>query len=195
MAATRLSFVMPIRHDHRKTGDGCGLPRCGGIDSQTLFQRRRRLADLTWRRFRAVGCEDRARLFYGSPASAARALPKKLTTGLRAFLRYPQCPRSVPGRSHQAVPTFASWRLARLPRYLTTEQVDSLVAACDGSSPARRRDRAIILLLARLGLRAGDVAGLLVFMTSNGKLARCGSLGRGAIRFDYPSHRRSETRS
>jgi integrase len=39
-------------------------------------------------------------------------------------------------------------------------QVNSLIAACDGSSPARRRDRAIILLLARLGLRAGDVAGL-----------------------------------
>jgi integrase len=45
---------------------------------------------------------------------------------------------------------------------LTAEQVDSLIAACDGRSPARRRDRAIILLLARLGLRAGDVAGLRV---------------------------------
>jgi len=38
----------------------------------------------------------------------------------------------------------------------------SRIAACDGSSPARRRDRAIILLLARLGLRAGDVAGLCI---------------------------------
>jgi len=85
---------------------------------------------------------------------------EKLTTGLRAFLRYLSARGLCQADLDQAVPTFASWRLARLPRYLTTEQVDSLVAACDGSSPGRRRDRAIVLLLARLGLRAGDVAGL-----------------------------------
>ena len=85
---------------------------------------------------------------------------EKLTTGLRAFLRYLSARGQCQADLDQAVPTFASWRLARLPRYLTVEQVDSLIAACDGSSPARRRDKAIILLLARLGLRAGDVAGL-----------------------------------
>jgi site-specific recombinase XerD len=85
---------------------------------------------------------------------------EKLTTGLRAFLRYLSARGLCQADLDQAVPTFASWRLARLPRYLTAEQVDSLVAACDGSSAARRRDRAIVLLLARLGLRAGDVAGL-----------------------------------
>jgi site-specific recombinase XerD len=85
---------------------------------------------------------------------------EKLTTGLRAFLRYLSAQGRCQADLDQAVPTFASWRLARLPRYLTTEQVTSLITACDGSSLARRRDRAIILLLARLGLRAGDVAGL-----------------------------------
>ncbi len=85
---------------------------------------------------------------------------EKLTTGLRAFLRYLSARGLCQADLDQAVPTFASWRLARLPRYLTTEQVDSLVAACDGGSPARRRDRAIVLLLARLGLTAGDVASL-----------------------------------
>jgi integrase len=43
---------------------------------------------------------------------------------------------------------------------LSAEQVNALIAACDGSSSARRRDRAILLLLSRLGLRAGDVARL-----------------------------------
>ncbi len=85
---------------------------------------------------------------------------EKLTTGLRAFLRYLSAHDQCQADLDQAVPTFASWRLARLPRYLTAEQVHSLIDACDGGSPARRRDRAIILLLARLGLRAGDVAGL-----------------------------------
>jgi site-specific recombinase XerC len=80
---------------------------------------------------------------------------EKLITSLRIFLRY----LSVQGQCQvdldKAVPAFASWRLAELPRYLSPTQVDSLIAACDGSSPQRRRDRAILLLLARLGLRAG----------------------------------------
>ena len=81
----------------------------------------------------------------------------------------------------------ASWRLARLPRYLTAEQVDELIAACDGSSPARRRDRAIILLLARLGLRAGDVAGLRVsdIEWETGTL-RVSGKGRYQVRLPLP---------
>ena len=85
---------------------------------------------------------------------------EKLTTSLRAFLRY----LAVEGRCRadlvDVVPGYAHWRLADLPRYLTAEQVNCLIAACDGETPARRRNRAIVLLLARLGLRAGDVAHL-----------------------------------
>ena len=85
---------------------------------------------------------------------------EKLTTSLRAFLRY----LAVEGRCRaglaDVVPGYAHWRLADLPRYLTAEQVNRLIAACDGEVVARRRDRAIVLLLARLGLRAGDVAQL-----------------------------------
>lgn len=112
---------------------------------------------------------------------------EKLTTGLRAFLRY----LSVSGQCQvgldQAVPTFASWRLARLPKYLTTKQVDILIAACDGKSSARRRNRAIILLLARLGLRAGDVAGLRVgdIEWETGTL-RVSGKGRYQVRLPLP---------
>ncbi len=85
---------------------------------------------------------------------------EKLTTSLRAFLRY----LAVEGRCQaglaDVVPGYAHWRLADLPRYLAAEQVNRLIAACDGEGVARRRDRAIVLLLARLGLRAGDVARL-----------------------------------
>jgi site-specific recombinase XerD len=85
---------------------------------------------------------------------------EKLTTSLRAFLRY----LAVEGRCQagldNAVPAYAHWRLADMPRYLTAEQVNRLIGACDGEAFARRRDRAIVLLLARLGLRAGDVAQL-----------------------------------
>ncbi len=85
---------------------------------------------------------------------------EKLTTSLRVFLRY----LAVKGRCRaglaDVVPGYAHWRLADLPRYLAAEQVNRLIAACDGEVVERRRDRAILLLLARLGLRAGDVAQL-----------------------------------
>lgn len=85
---------------------------------------------------------------------------EKLTTSLRAFLRY----LAVDGRCQtvlaDVVPVYAHWRLSSLPRYLTPERVSRLIAACEGEVVERRRDRAILLLLVRLGLRAGDVARL-----------------------------------
>ncbi len=112
---------------------------------------------------------------------------EKLTTGLRAFLRYLSFRGLCQAGLDRVVPTFASWRLARLPRYLTAEQVASLIAACDGDSPGRRRDRAIILLLARLGLRAGDAAALRIgdIEWETGTLRVCGK-GRYQVRLPLP---------
>lgn len=59
-----------------------------------------------------------------------------------------------------AIPRVAHWRLAVLPRSLPADHVERVIASCDPASPVGRRDRAILLLLARLGLRAGDVAHL-----------------------------------
>jgi site-specific recombinase XerD len=98
--------------------------------------------------------------FLGRASHCGTGTVEKLTTSLRAFLRY----LAVEGRCRaglaDVVPGYAHWRLADLPRYLAAEQVSRLIAACDGDVVARRRDRAIVLLLARLGLRAGDVAQL-----------------------------------
>lgn len=52
------------------------------------------------------------------------------------------------------------WRLSSLPRYLSAEDVERVIESCDQLTKERLRDRAILLLLARLGLRAGDVAAL-----------------------------------
>ena len=59
-----------------------------------------------------------------------------------------------------AVPAVACWRLSHLPKSLPPEQVERLLARCDSSTPTGRRDYAILLLLARLGLRAGEVVAM-----------------------------------
>ena len=61
-----------------------------------------------------------------------------------------------------AVPRIARWRLASLPRYIDATDIERLMATCDPTCAAGARDRAIMLLLARLGLRAGDVRELLM---------------------------------
>jgi site-specific recombinase XerD len=82
------------------------------------------------------------------------------TTGLRMFLRFliadGRCSPGLLG----AIPKLAHWRLSSLPRVLAPPDVERIIASCDLSSPAGVRDRAILLLLARLGLRAGDIVQL-----------------------------------
>ena len=85
---------------------------------------------------------------------------QKLITSLRAFLRYLNFHGESRDDLSLAIPAFAHWRLAKLPRCLSTEEVSRLIAACDGTDPGRLRDRAIVLMLVRLGLRSGDVAQL-----------------------------------
>jgi integrase/recombinase XerD len=77
-----------------------------------------------------------------------------------------------------AIPTVAEWRLAVLPRYLPASDIERIIEACDNSKPNGLRDRAILLLLARLGLRAGNVAGLR-FSDINWQRATLRVLGKG----------------
>jgi site-specific recombinase XerD len=85
---------------------------------------------------------------------------QKLITAMRAFLRYLAFRGDVRADLGLAVPAVAHWRLASLPHHLTADELTRVLAACDGDQPARIRDRAMVLLLARLGLRAGDVVHL-----------------------------------
>jgi site-specific recombinase XerD len=59
-----------------------------------------------------------------------------------------------------AVPTVANWAMASIPRAIAPDQVRQLLASIDRSTAKGRRDYAIILLLARLGVRAGEVVSL-----------------------------------
>jgi site-specific recombinase XerD len=85
---------------------------------------------------------------------------KNVVTAVRMFLRFLIAMGHCPPGLDDAIPTIAHWRLATLPKYLSAETVEQVIASCDLSTPIGVRDRAVMLLLARLGLRAGDVAGL-----------------------------------
>ncbi len=83
---------------------------------------------------------------------------KAILSALRMFLRYLATQGKCPPGLDAAIPAIAGWRLASLPRCLSVDEADQLLAACDPSSAMGIRDRAVILLFARLGLRASDVA-------------------------------------
>jgi len=85
---------------------------------------------------------------------------KTTATVLRSLLRFLHVDGVTPRSLVAAVPSPASWRLAPLPRGLEPSQVRRLLAVCDRRTRAGRRDYAMLLLLARLGLRAGEVARL-----------------------------------
>lgn len=85
---------------------------------------------------------------------------KRTVTTLRSWLRYHAAMGWCDPGLVAAVPTIADWKSHHLPRGLKSADVERLLAACDPSTATGRRDRAILLLLARLGLRAEDVRSL-----------------------------------
>jgi integrase/recombinase XerD len=91
-----------------------------------------------------------------SPHGRGRA--QSIAVATRAFLRYLVAHGRLPAGREHAVPSFASWQLATTPRFLSDLDIARVLAACDGED--RLRDRAVVLLLARLGLRASEVAHL-----------------------------------
>lgn len=85
---------------------------------------------------------------------------KLMTTALRSFLQYARYRGLITIDLRSSVPTVASWSMASLPKALSPDEVQRLLAHCDRHTAVGRRNWAILLLLARLGLRAGEVVGL-----------------------------------
>jgi integrase/recombinase XerD len=85
---------------------------------------------------------------------------KAEVTALRALLRFLHLRGMTSGPLVGAVPAVAGWRLAGLPRGLSQDQVTALLTAPDPTTAVGLRDRAILTLLAALGLRSAEVAAL-----------------------------------
>ena len=83
-----------------------------------------------------------------------------LAVSLRHYLRYLIAEGVCPPSLLNAVPSVKSWTKTSLPRYLAPEDIEKIIATCDLSKPVGLRNRAMFLLMARLGLRPGEIRAL-----------------------------------
>jgi len=83
-----------------------------------------------------------------------------LSVALRSFCRFLFLSGQMPADLSASVPRVCKYRQSTPPAFLSPEQVTRALAATDRSTPGGRRDYAVLLLLARLGLRAGEIASL-----------------------------------
>lgn len=85
---------------------------------------------------------------------------KLMTTALRSFFQYARMRGEITLDLVAAVPIVANWSMTSIPRAIAAEQTQRLLTSIDRKSAMGRRDYAILLVLARLGLRAGEVMSL-----------------------------------
>lgn len=88
------------------------------------------------------------------------ASAKREAADLRALLRFLYLKGIVETDLGSAMPPVAAWRGTRMPPSMSAADVDAVLDSCDRGSASGRRDYAILILLARLGLRCGEVAAL-----------------------------------
>jgi len=108
----------------------------------------------------ALCLQDINRFILDRARHVRRSYAKSMVTALRSFLRFLQQRGTITADIAVAVPRVANWRLSHLPKTLTAAQVERLLRCCDRNTRTGQRDYAILLLLARLGLRAGEIVAM-----------------------------------
>ena len=109
------------------------------------------------RRSGRIHGDSRARLRPRTGEPHGRGRAQCIAVATRAFLAIWSHGQAT-GGTRSCRPRLRHWQLATTPRFLSDPDLARVLAACDGAE--RLRDRAIILLLARLGLRASEAAHL-----------------------------------
>jgi site-specific recombinase XerD len=100
---------------------------------------------------------DISRFVLRHAKNLSRGRAKLMVTALRSWFRFLRLRGDISTELAGAVPAVASWRFATLPKWIPPEEVEQLLRSCDQSTATGQRNYAILLLLARLGLRSGEV--------------------------------------
>jgi len=85
---------------------------------------------------------------------------KLMVGALRSFFRFLRWRGDIRIDLASSVPKVADWRLSALPKSLQSEEVERLISSCCRETVTGQRDYTLLLLLARLGLRAGEVVAM-----------------------------------
>lgn len=135
-----------------------------GLARKTVIARERTallfLAELSGHALDDLDAGDVSRFVTRQCRRLSSRSAERLVNGLRSFLRFALVEGLITAPLASAVPSVARWSGADLPRGLGRGQVAALLASCDRRRAIGRRDYAILVLLARLGLRAAEVAAL-----------------------------------
>jgi site-specific recombinase XerD len=83
-----------------------------------------------------------------------------LIAALRVYLTFLHLRGDLHTNLAAGIPAVACWRLSTVPKYLKPAEVEQLLNSCDQSTIKGQRDYTILLLLARLGLRAGELTAM-----------------------------------
>jgi site-specific recombinase XerD len=118
-------------------------------------------------------------------AQQRRGRSKTMVCALRAFFRFLRLRGDITIDLAASVPTVPNWRLTSLPKYIEANQVKLLLSQCDKRTAKGLRDHAILLLLSRFGLRAGEVVSL-TLDDINWESGEVTVHGKGAVQSRFP---------
>ncbi len=107
-----------------------------------------------------LGIHDVTQFLLRQSAAVSPRRAQYIVSALRAFCRFLLQRGELSTDLATAIPPVSAWRLATVPKAIESEQITRLLQSCDQDHPTGQRDYAILLLLARLGLRPGEVVAM-----------------------------------
>ena len=149
--------------DHNLTAFLDWLAQHRGVSERTVSQYRRHIAELLVELGSDPCCYDGVVIrstILRHLETKPRSHVQHIVSSLRMYLRYLELAGLCTSGLVHAVPTIPTQSLSMLPRYVSEDDIERIIESCDVTTSNGLRDKAILLLLARLGLRGGDIANL-----------------------------------
>jgi site-specific recombinase XerD len=166
-----------------------------GLDHATIYNYSRHIDRFLAEQFgsgrvnlRALGVSEIGAFVRRHAPRHGRGWAAQMVTGLRSFFRFAQLRGVIKSDLAAVVPSVPSWEMSGPPKHLSIEAVQRVLSACEQSTLKGKRDYAILLLLARLGLRAGEIVALQLddINWANGELTIRSKKGDGWVRLPLP---------
>ena len=104
--------------------------------------------------FSEIHIFDITRFIMSQASNRSRHSVQLMTSALRSFFRFLRYRGDITLDLAASIPAVADWKMSQIPKYLAPDDVEQLLKRCDQTTQLGKRDYGVLLLLARLGLRA-----------------------------------------